>query len=410
MAWFRRSIENPNVPLSSSEIVKYLGPAFDSYSGESVSPEGSLALTAVFRSVALIAGTIGGFPLKAFRERADGKEPVKVRWLEEPSRAQTSVELWETVVTHLLLWGDAFLALERNGLGGLLFVEPVHPSRVTVESVPPSDLNPAGRRYTVTTPDRPAAVLGPDALLHIPGLGFDGLRGLSPVGVVRNALGSAQAAERAAARMWAQGLLQSVALTTDQPLTKDQAERIKSQFKARAQGADRAHDVPLLDSGLKTQQLSINPDDAQFIEARRFGVRDVARIFGVPPAFLAEDAAAPQAGSGVEEQGISLLTYTLRPHMRRIERRVSTLLPRGTRAEFLADDLLRGQTLDRYNAYHVALKARILNRNEVRELENRAPVPGGDDFDEFKADGATIAPGAQPPAPPAPAPPAGEEV
>lgn len=373
----RMSIEDPKVPLTSTTLLDWMvGPP--SHAGVAVNERTSLGMSAVWRAVNLIAGTCASLPLHAFTEddagtqtRVPGSQAAS-RLLAVPHPDLTPFELWEIVYTHLALWGNAYLRKLRNPLGQIVELWPIHPSRVK-----------AGRAKDMTKVyvidgnlDNPYT---DDGILHIPGFGYDGVLGLSPIQCARQGIGMGLAAEEYGARLFGSGSLMSGLLTTDRQLTQDQATALKDRWRDKHQGLQNAHEVAVLDNGAKFQPLSMPPEDAQFIESRRFQVAEVARLFGVPPHMLMETDRSTSWGTGIEQQGIGFVVYTLRPWLTRVEQRVTRILtPQATYAQYSVEGLLRGDSAQRATFYTQMFNIGVYSTNDIRRLENQAPVPGGD--------------------------------
>lgn len=389
---FKRSHENPSHPLTSSALLSVLG-GQESFSSVSVDATTAPRFIAVYRAWSLVAGSIGAMPLRAFQDL----RAVRSRLLDAPHRSMTPMELWELVTVHLLAWGNAYLAIERDGLGAPAFLDPIHPARVQVKLAEVTDANPEGRVFEVQRPGGRKVTLTPFDLLHIPALGLDGLVGLSPVGVARQAIGVGLAQEEFTGRMYGAGLLSSWLLSSQDPLTEQEAQKLKERWQERASGVHKAHDVIVADSGISISKLSMDPEDAQFIQSRVFSVGEIARLYGIPEPMLGLTEKSTSFGAGLAEMNAWFATYTLTPWARRIERRLSRLLPRGQRAEFLMDGLLRGTAEDRWTVYEIANGIGALTIDEIRELENRPPLTASQK-DELK-----------PPAPPPPPPPPAED-
>lgn len=371
----RATVESPAVPLTSTTLLDWMtGPKV--HAGTTVSENSSLGMPAVWRAVNLIAGTCASLPLHAYREADDVRLPVSSgqapRLLDRPHPDLTPFELWESVFAHLLLWGNAYLRVLKNEGGQVAELWPVHPSRVQ-----------AGRSKTDLTKvycvdGNTDAPLTDEEILHIPGFGYDGICGVSPIRLARQGIGLALAAEEYGARLFGSGSLASGILQTEQRLNPDQAEAMKNRWKQKVGGLDKAHDIAVLDSGAKFQQLTIPPQDAQFIESRRFQISEVARIYGVPPHMLMDTERSTSWGTGIEQQGIGFVVYTLRPWLTRVEQRLTRLLrPSAVYARYSVEGLLRGDTKARYDSYAVGRQWGWLSVDEIRRLEDLPPLPDG---------------------------------
>jgi HK97 family phage portal protein len=372
---FRNNIENPAVPLTSTTLAEFIGPGKTS-AGVAVNEQSSLTVMSVWRSVNLIAGTAAGLPLHPYKEEDDtrvrvGRESQAARLLDEPHPDMTPFEFWETAYVHNLLWGNTYLRKVKNRLGQVQELWPIHPGRVRAGRTSTGE-----KVYQLDGTDR---AWTDEEILHIPGLGYDGVCGCSPIRLAREGLGLAKAAEEFGARFFASGSLMSGILQTEQRLDKPQADALKAQWKAKVSGLGNAHDVAVLDSGAKFQQMSIPPGDAQFIESRGFQVTEVARMFGIPPHMLMQTEKSTSWGTGIEQQGIGFVTYTLRPWLNRFEQRITKLLrPGSVYARYSVEGLLRGDSAAE-SAYMTAMwNIGALSTNDIRRLKEQTPVEGGD--------------------------------
>jgi HK97 family phage portal protein len=292
--------------------------------------------------------------------------------LANPHPDLTSFELWETAFGHVLLWGNAYLQTLRDQTGRIAELWPVHPSRVKTGRA--KDLT---KVYVVD--GNLDAPFTDREILHVPGFGYDGVLGLSPIQCARQGIGLSLAAERYGAKLFGSGSLASGLLTTDKALSEVQATALKDRWAAKTKGLQNAHEVAILDNGAKFQQLSIPPEDAQFIESRRFQIAEVARIFGVPPHMLMETDRSTSWGTGIEQQGIGFVVYTLRPWLTRFEQRISRILtPAATYASYEVEGLLRGDSAQRAGFYTQMWNIGVYSTNDIRRLENQPPVDGGD--------------------------------
>ncbi|HEY9416864.1 MAG TPA: phage portal protein [Pseudonocardia sp.] len=374
----RASIESPAVPLTSTTLLELFGGP-KVHAGVAVNEQGSLGMPAVWRAVNLIAGTSASLPLHAYRYSDDirvrvGSGSQAAQLLNNPHPDMTPFELWEQVYAHIALWGNAYLRVLRNRLGQITELWPIHPGRVR-----------AGRESETGTK---VYLIDGDIdqewtdkqILHIPGFGYDGVCGVSPIRAARQGIGLALAAEQYGAQLFGSGSLASGILQTEQRLDGPQADALKARWKAKVGGLEKAHDVAVLDSGVKFQQLSIPPEDAQFIESRRFQISEVARMFGVPPHMLMDTEKSTSWGTGIEQQGIGFVVYTLRPWLTRVEQRVTKLLqPQSVYARYSVEGLLRGDSQQRAAFYKQMWEIGVFSTNDILQLEDRAPIgPDGD--------------------------------
>ena len=368
--------ESPTVPLTSETLIPLLGGQVTA-SGASVSPKSSLGIPAVWRAVNLIAGTIASLPLHAYRPNdAGGREKVTTgraaEMLNDPHRGMTPMEFWEAVVGLLLLWGNAYCRYEFTAPGGpVARFQLLNPAIVK-----PGRTSDGEKVYEIVGSDR---AWTDSHIFHIPGLGFDGVAGFSPITLLRQGLGLAMSAEEYAAKLFGSGSLATGILQAEGRLTQEQADALQARWKAKRAGLGSAHDTIVLDSGAKFHQLTIPPADAQFLESRSFQVAEIARIFGVPPHMLGDVSKSTSWGTGIEQQSSGFVVYTLRPWLTRIEQRITRVInPQKVYARFSVEGLLRGDSAQRAAFYTSMWNLGALSTNDIRALEEMPPVEGGD--------------------------------
>jgi HK97 family phage portal protein len=374
----RRTLEDPAVPLTSASLLSWLtgGPTA---AGKPVTARSALAMSAVYRCTALISGVSASLPLPAFL--AGTKDRVSVPLLDNPHPELTRLELWRLTYAHRCLWGNAYLQKVRSRAGQVKELWPITPDRASVERLRPSPANPSGKTFTVT--DDWGVVhtdLTPRDILHMPGFGYDGLRGVSVVGAARQAIGLGLAAEEFGARLFGSGNLMSGILKTDQHLKPEQADTLKKRWKAMVSGLDKAHEVAVLDSGASFQPVSMPAKDSQFLESREFGVEEIARFFGVPHFLLGLTSKTTSWGTGLEQQAIGWVKFDLQPGwLAPTEQRITKeLLAEGTEARYNVNGLLRGDSTARAEFYRVMREVGAFSANDIRDLEDLAPVEDGD--------------------------------
>ena len=377
----RASLENPTVPISSTSILEWLG-IKPTAAGVSVTEKTSLSMPAVWQSVNLIAGTCASLPLHAFkkgdRTRTILTKGTAAELLANPHPDLVPYDFWEIVHAHRLLWGNAYVLMLRNALGVITELWPIHPSRVKVGRT--SD---AGEKVYAVDGGEDAGGLtymgSENKILHLPAFGYDGICGLSPIRVAAQGIGLALAAEEYAARLFGSGSLASGVLQTEQRMKPEQADALQARWRSKVQGLQHAHEAVVLDSGVKFHQLTIPPEDAQFLESRVFQVREIARMFGVPPHMLMDVEGSTSWGTGIEEQTLGFVIFTLRRWLIRTEQAVSRILtPNTVEAKYNLNGLLRGAPKDRAEFYTKLWNIGVLSTNDIREFEDMAPVEGGD--------------------------------
>lgn len=347
----------------------------------------AVGLSATWACVQLIAGTIASLPLMVYRTGPDGirrvarDHPLYFVLHDSPNYDQTAVDFWEFMAAAVELQGNSYAVMERRSDGVLNALHPIRPDLVRVRRLDDGSLEyewpEDGRRIV-----RPG-----EQMLHIRGAMGDGISGTSTLSACRAVFEDALAAETAAGAMFQNGVSPSGILSTADSvaLTKDQRDLLEKLLQEKYMGAVRAGRPMLLDNGMKWTQLSINPQDAQMLESRKFSGEQICRLFGVPPAMVGFGDKASNWGTGKEVDVLGFQKFTLRKRLKRIEQALlKQLVPlaerraQGITIEFNFEGLLRGDTESRYNAYERAIRMGIATRNECRALENLPPIEGGD--------------------------------
>lgn len=374
--WEKRStLANPGQWL----IDAFAGGA-TSKAGVRVNEETALTNTAVYACVRIIAETVASLPLFLYRRLDDGgKEKATTHPLfpilhDAANDEMTSFQWRETMMCHLLLWGNAYSEIEYNQGGNVRALWPIPPWRVKVERDGQGMLQ---YRVYVGDYDTEARVLPASQVLHIPGLSFNGLVGHSPIAMAREAIGLGLAAQEFGARFFSNGAQIGGVLEHPGSLSDKAQENLRRSFEETHQGLSRAHRLMILEEGMKYAQTAIPPQDAQFLETRKFQVTEIARFFRVPPHMLADLERA--TFSNIEQQSIEFVTHTIRPWLVRWEQALKLKLITNKQffPEFLVDGLLRGDVKSRYEAYAIARQNGWMNVDEIREKENLNPLPDG---------------------------------
>lgn len=384
----RDSLENPTVPISSSSIVEWLGMK-PTYSGADVTEKTALTMPAVWRAVNLLAGTSAALPFKPYRRGDATLKPLTsgaaADLLDMPHPDLVPYDFWELVYGQRLLWGNAYILKLRDGLGRVVELWPIHPSRVKVGRVTPDgamgDSRYIGRKVYAIDGGEPAGgfTYHDDEIMHLPGFGYDGICGISPIALARQGIGLALSAEEYGARLFGSGSLAAGILQTDQKLRPEQADALQARWKQKAAGLAHAHEAVVLDSGVSWHQLTIPPEDAQFLESRKFQVVEIARMFGIPPHMLMDVDGSTSWGTGIAEQTLGFVIYALQNWLIRTEQRVTQLLrPQSVYAKYSLQGLLRGDPKTRAEFYRKLWEIGVLSSNDIRAFEEMPPVAGGD--------------------------------
>lgn len=375
------------LPLSSgyagSELYEWLTRGIVS-AGVAVNERTIMQVSAVYACVNLIGGAIASMPLPIYKRTKEGRERADhdMWWLlnEQPWPTMTSAVFWETLTASLLLHGDAFARIHRRRDASPAGFEPIAASRI--------GLKREGDRlkYTIRSEDGTQAItLDQDDMLHVPGPGFDGMRGQSQIRyALRTAAGVALAADEYSSRFFSNGARPDFAIEFPGNLTQEQQDMIRRTWAERHGGLSNAHLPALLAGGAKIHQVTMNAEDAQLISTRQFQIEDIARIFGVPPFMIGHTEKTTSWGSGVEQMGIGFVKYTLQRHLTKIEKEINRKVFRTPTyfCEFNTAGLERGDYKSRNEGYRIALgragEPGWMTVNEVRRIENMPPIEGGD--------------------------------
>lgn len=386
MSEHRQSLERPSTSLSKAAdwLIAWAG-GEPSAAGVAVNEVKSIQVSAVLACVRVLSESVASLPLQLFRMRADGgKEivrdhPVYRLIHDTPNDEQTSYYFRETQQARVTLWGNSYALILRSRNGTPAALEPLASDRVIVGR------DGARVFYEFRPPQGSPERFASDQILHIPGLGFDGISGLSVIAAHRQGIGLSIAAERFGARFFGSGSHPTGVLQTDAKLSDDAHMRIAQSWNDAYSGTDNAHRVAVLEQGLKWSQLTIPPEDAQFLETRKFQVEDIARIFRVPPHMIGHLERA--TFSNIEQQGIDFLVHTLRAWLVRWEQELNRKLLTETEREelftqFNVDGLLRGDSQARATFYKEMWMNGFMTRNEIRAKENLNPSddPTADSF------------------------------
>ena len=344
-------------------------------SGVVISPQAVMQLDAVWACVRLISETIASLPLGMYERTPQGRRyaphhPLHYLIHDQPNADSTATVFWEAVVASMLLRGAARIEKQivAGRLAGLLFLDP---DRLTITT------DTQGRKTYLYREGGAQRSIPADRIWTIPGFTLDGINGVSVIAYGAKVFGAAIAAEQAAAKTFKNGMLQTVFYKVNTWLRPDQRAEFK---KSLAQSIQRG-EAPLLEGGTDASMLGIKPSDAQLLESRAFSVEAICRWFRVPPWMVGHTEKSTSWGTGIEQQMIGFLTFTLSPWLKRIEQAITKdLLSPAERLKFYAkfsvEGLLRADSAGRANFYASMVNNGILTRDEVRELEDREPMGG----------------------------------
>ena len=350
-----------------------------STAGKNVTERSSMQMTAVYSCVRVLAEAVAGLPLHLYKYTDSGgkdkalEHPLYFLLHDEPNPEMTSFVFRETLMTHLLLWGNAYAQLIRNGRGEVVGIYPLMPNRVSVNR---DDKGNIYYKYLRGLEDahlnkENEVILLHSEVLHIPGLGFDGLVGYSPIAMAKNAIGMAIACEEYGAKFFANGATPGGIL--EHPGVVKDPERVRASWNSAFGGSANANKVAVLEEGMKYTPISISPNEAQFLETRKFQLNEIARIFRVPPHMVGD--LEKSSFSNIEQQSLEFVKYTLEPWLIRWEQSLvrSLILPGDKGKYFIkfnVDGLLRGDYESRMNGYATARQNGWMSANDIRALEN----------------------------------------
>ena len=362
-------------------------PAFETLAGVIVDEDSAIRMSTVYSCVRLLADTISSLPVSAYVRRGRvrlnyaavyGETP---NWVQNPNPETTRLEFYEQIVTSFKLNGNAYILTVRDSSDEVSETWVLDPRNVRIERQAPGE----PLVYFVKIKDMQGIYeqrLSPRDILHIPDFRLPGqIYGLSPIAACRTTLGSALAADTYAASYFGNAANPGGVVEVPGELTEEQASDIGRDWNLTHTGPYRAGKIGILSGGATFKPLTINAQDAQLLDTRRFSVEEIARIFRVPLSLLGHPVAGAMSFASVEAQNLSFVQHSLRPILERIEQSLSTLLPEPDGfIRFNLDALLRGTTLERYDAYTKGLREGFLSLNDVHAYEDMAPIESGDQY------------------------------
>ncbi len=356
-----------------------------SVSGTQVNERTALQSTAVYACVRIIAETVASLPLQVYRVVGEGKEKAVDHTLyrilhDEPNPEMSSFSYREVLLTHLLLWGNSYSQILRSGRGEVLGLYPLLPDRVE------PDRDKEGELFYVYRSAGQTHYLDASDVLHIPGLGFDGLVGYSPIALAKNAIGLTLSAEEYGNRFFANNATPSGVLTTA-GVIKDPG-KVREAWHTAYGGVRNSNRVAVLEEGLQYHPISLPNSDAQFLETRKFQIEEICRIYRVPPHLVADLSRA--SFSNIENQSISFVVHTIRPWLVRIEQAMNRKLfaeEERCYVSFNAAALLRGDYKSRMDGYAIGMQNGFFSVNDIRRMENLDPIPSEEGGDLYLVNG-----------------------
>ena len=362
-----------------------------SSAGKSVTAQTAIQLSTVYACVRVISETVASLPLGVYEATDDGNQKAAEHPLyrllhDEPNTEMTSFVFREVMLTHLLLYGNSYSQIIRSGKNSIVGLYPLLPDHMDVDRDSKGNLT-----YTYTTSDGKTVVIKPTDVLHIPGLGFDGVMGYSPIALEKSAIGLGIASEEYGSKFFSNGARPSGILT--HPNTVKNPKAIRESWNTAYGGSSNANRVAILEEGMTFTPLSIPNNEAQFLETRKFQVEEICRIFRVPPHLVGDLEHA--TFSNIEHQSIDFAVHTIRPWLVRIEQAMNRALFSDQEkgkfyVQFNIDGLMRGDYKSRMEGYAIARQNGWMSANDIRELENQNPIPAEEGGDAYLVNGNMI--------------------
>lgn len=353
-------------------------------SGKPVNERTAMQTTAVYACVRILAEAVASLPLHVYEYQDDGGKklvhdhPLYYLLHDEPNPEMTSFVFRETLMSHLLIWGNAYAQIIRDGAGRVLGLYPLLPDKMEVQRDDRGNIYYVYSRNSDENPmfkDYGNIKLKAEDVLHIPGLGFDGLIGYSPIAMAKNAVGMTLACEEYGASFFANGANPGGVL--EHPGVLKDPSKVRESWNSVYRGVNNAHKIAVLEEGMKYQQIGIPPEEAQFLETRKFQINEIARLYRIPPHMVGD--LDKSSFSNIEQQSLEFVKYTLDPWVIRWEQSLqrSLLLP-GEKGKYFiklnVDGLLRGDYQSRMNGYAVGRQNGWFSANDIREMENMNPI------------------------------------
>ena len=353
-------------------------------SGKPVNERTAMQTTAVYSCVRILAEAVASLPIHVYKYSDGEKErvydhPLNQLLHDEPNPEMTSFVFRETLMSHLLIWGNAYAQIIRDGAGRVIGLYPLMPDKVEIDRDDRGKLFYIYNRDSNENPNIKKygeVYFRQQDILHIPGLGFDGLVGYSPIAMAKNAVGMTIACEEYGASFFANGANPGGVL--EHPGVLKDPGKVRDSWNKVYRGTNNAHKIAVLEEGMKYQQIGIPPEEAQFLETRKFQINEIARLYRIPPHMVGD--LEKSSFSNIEQQSLEFVKYTLDPWVIRWEQSLqkALLLPQEKKDYFIklnVDGLLRGDYQSRMNGYSVGRQNGWLSTNDIRELEDLNPIP-----------------------------------
>lgn len=355
----------------------------NSNAGERVDERSAMQIATVYACVRLLAETVAALPLHLYKDGENCKikateHPLYKLLYRQPNADMSAFSYFETMMTHLTLWGNSYSQVIRDNRNRLLALYPLPAENMEVDRRPNGELYYIYHAYTDEVPGKTGEdkIFRRDEIFHVPGLGFNGLVGFSPIAMMKNALGAAIAVEKYGSSFFRNGAQPAGVL--EHPGILKNPDKIRENWSDVYGGANNAHKVAVLEEGMSYKPISLPPEDSQFLSTRQFDVNEICRIFRVPPHLVQDLEHA--TFSNIEHQSIDFVVHTLTPWLVRIEEAIikDLLLPDEKDIyfpKFNVDGLLRGDYQSRMQGYATGISNGFMSPNDCRRLENMDMIP-----------------------------------
>jgi len=353
-----------------------------SLSGEHVDEYTALTSSPIYNAVTLIAGTVSTLPLHLLSKKGNttaiqenlSAHAVLYRQANEYMTAQI---FREVMMGHILLWGNGYAEIVRDGYGNVAALWPITPNRVKIK------WEDGALSYEIRMDKGENVTLSRDKMLHIPGPGFDGIQGYSVISLARRGIGLTMALESFGAKYFGEGTHPGVVITHPGKLSPEGHDNLKDALSSTYSGLGQAHRMMLLQEGMTMEKVAIPPEDSQFLETRQFQIPEIARWFNLPPHKLKD--LTRSSFSNIESEQISFVTDSILPWLIRLESNYNTQLLNKIEQKRLfyrhnVEGLLRGSARERGEFYRLLWNVGAININEIRAKENMDPIDGGNEY------------------------------
>lgn len=381
VALLQKAVSLVSAPFRLNDAVAYRAALVNKETGQCINPETALQLSVVFACVKLISETVATLPLLVYRRKPNGRvvasdHPLYYLLHDSPNADQTAVEFWEELVAHIVLRGRAYVFKGVDVNDTVFELRVLDQDRIGT----PYRLSNGTIIYPYNHPTR-GHVNYTDRDIWVP----RGFGGLSVIQYGARSMGAAISAEGAASHLYGNDMKPNAVITRDEIFTKDQRRQVKEAIEDGMMSSKIGGALRLLEGGMKYQQLSLSPEDAQLLETRQYSVEDLCRWFGMNPAMIGHGTAVSNWGTGREQINLAFLQYVLRAYTKRLEQGITKWLLKPEErskyyAEFSVEGLLRADSAGRAAFYSAMTQNGIMTRNEVRDLENLDALPGGDEL------------------------------